>query len=87
MNAEPAEKFKEDTNMDTKITKKDLQEHFRKHDTLTLYKPDGTTISFTKHFTLALSGGYSKFTFNTYDELLAFYHKKHLNQKPHIDIG
>ena len=34
MNAEPAEKFKEDTNMDTKITKKDLQEHFRKHDTL-----------------------------------------------------
>lgn len=87
MNAEPAVRNKEDINMDTKITKKDLQEHFRKHDTLTLYKPDGTTISFTKHFTLALSGGYSKFTFNTYDELLAFYHKKHLNQKPHIDIG
>ena len=87
MNAEPAVRNKEDINMDTKITKKDLQEHFRKYDTLTLYKPDGTTISFTKHFTLALSGGYSKFTFNTYDELLAFYHKKHLSQKPHIDIG
>ena len=28
--------------MATKITKEFLQEHFRKHDAITLYKPDGT---------------------------------------------
>ena len=34
--------------METKITKEFLQDYFRKHETLTLYKPDGTPVSFTK---------------------------------------
>ena len=28
--------------MSNKISKEFLQEHFRKHDSMTLYKPDGT---------------------------------------------
>ena len=34
--------------MATKITKEFLQEHFRKHVSITLYKPDGTPVTFTK---------------------------------------
>ena len=30
------------------ITKEFLQEHFRKHDAITLYKPDGTPVTIVK---------------------------------------
>lgn len=73
--------------MANKITKEFLQEHFRKHDTLTLYRDDGSTFTFTKKHNVVLRGGGSKFTFKTYDELMAFYKKHHLCLKPVINIG
>ena len=45
--------------MDTRITREFLQEHFRKHNSLTVYKNDGNC----------------KLTFKTYDEFMSFYNK------------
>lgn len=73
--------------MANKITKAFLREHFRKHDTLIMYKPDGTPVSFTKQHRVVLIGGGSKFTFKTYDDLMAFYKKQQLCLKPVITIG
>ena len=73
--------------MTTKITKQFLQDHFRKHDTLTLYKPDGTPVSFAKQYNITLRGGGSKFTFKTYDDLMAFYKRQYLCLKPIITVG
>lgn len=73
--------------MDTKITKEFLQEHFCKHDTLTLYKPDGTPVVITKQYDYAVTGGYHKYTFKDYESLEAFYKKHHLCLKPVIAIG
>lgn len=57
------------------ITETLLREHFRKHDTITLYKSDGTPVSFSKRGSFVLCGGYSRFTFKTYEELMEFYRK------------
>lgn len=73
--------------MATKITKTFLQEHFCKHDSITLYKADGTPVTFAKHHNLVVNGGHHSFTFKTYDDLMAFYQKHHLCLKPVINIG
>lgn len=56
--------------MGTRITKEFLQEHFRKHNSLTVYKTDGTPVTFEKRHKIAMCGGYCKLTFKTYDEFL-----------------
>lgn len=73
--------------MATKLTKEFLQEHFRKHDSITLYRKDGTSFTFAKQYKIVLCGGGSKFTFKTYDDLMAFYKKQHLCLEPIITIG
>ena len=73
--------------MATTVSKEFLQEHFRKHDTLTLYRKDGSSFTFTKQHRVVLRGGYHKFTFKTYDDLMAFYKKQHLCLNPVITIG
>lgn len=70
--------------MTNKVSKEFLQEHFSKHDSITLYKPDGTAVTFHKQYNLVLKGGGFKGTFNTYDELTDFYHKRRLCLKPVI---
>lgn len=72
--------------MATKITKEFLQEHFRKHDSITLYKPDGTPITFIKQYELVMEGGHSRFRFKDYDRLMAFYNKQGFCLKPAITI-
>ena len=69
------------------ITKEFLQEHFRKHDSITLYKPDGIPITFSKQNHLVLCGGHRHMVFENYDELLAFYKKKQLSLTPVITIS
>ena len=76
-------KLKEDTYM---ITREFLKEHFRKHDSITLYKEDGTPVTFSKQYHLVLCGGHRHFVFKNYDELLAFYKKKQLSLTPVITI-
>jgi len=73
--------------MTTKITKAFLQEYFRKHDAITLYKPDGTPVTFTKQYNYVLNGGHRRFVFKDYESLVAFYKKQHLCLKPVIAIG
>ena len=77
---------KEDITMATRITKEFLQEHFRKHDSITLYKPDGTPITFIKQYELVMEGGHSRFRFKDYDKLMAFYNKQGFCLKPAITI-
>lgn len=61
--------------MDTRITREFLQEHFRKHNSLTVYKNDGTPVTFEKQYKIAMCGGNCKLTFKTYDEFMSFYNK------------
>lgn len=73
--------------MANKITKEFLQEHFRKHDSITFYKTDGTPVTFSKCHNLVVNGGHHSLPFKTYDELMTFYQKHHLCLKPVINIG
>lgn len=68
--------------MANKITKEFLQEHFRKHDSITIYKPDGTPVTFSKQHHIRLYGGHCELFFKDYDEFLAFCAKQRLRQKP-----
>ncbi len=69
-------------NMTDKIKKQFLQEHFRKNDTLTLYKPDGTPVTFSKKLHIRLYGGHCELIFEDYDKFLAFCADKRLRRKP-----
>ena len=66
------------------VTKEFLQEHFRKHDSITLYKPNGTAVIFRKQYNLVVKGGGFRGAFKTYDELTDFYRKRRLCLKPVI---
>ena len=70
--------------MATNVSREFLQEHFRKHDSLTLYKPDGTPVTFRKQYNIVLHGGHRMFKFKDYDSLMAFYRKHSLCLKPVI---
>lgn len=87
MCAVPAPRNEEENSMTNKITKQFLQEHFRKHDSITLYKADGTPVTFTKQYNYVLNGGHRRFVFKDYESLVAFYKKQHLCLKPVIAIG
>ncbi len=68
--------------MATEIKKEFLQEHFRKHDSITMYKSDGTPVTFCKQHHIRLYGGHRDLVFKDYDEFLAFCKKQRLRQKP-----
>lgn len=46
--------------MTNKVSKEFLQEHFRKHDSITLYKPDGTPVTISKQYSIMLRGGHAE---------------------------
>lgn len=74
--------------MVNEVKKEFLAEHFRKHDSITLYKPDGTPVTFSKQHHICLYGGHRDLVFKDYDEFLAFCKMQHLRQKPvPITIG
>lgn len=87
MYAVPATRNKEDTNMENEIKKDFLQEHFRKHDSITLYQPDGTPVTFGKYHNLVVTGGHRRYLVKDYESLMVFYKKQHLCLKPVITIG
>ena len=68
--------------MANKITKEFLQEYFRKNNSITMYKPDGTPVTISKRYHLRLYGGHRDLVFKDYDEFLAFCAKQRLRQKP-----
>lgn len=73
--------------MANKVSKEFLQEHFRKHDSITLYNQDGTPVTFRKQYSIMLRGGHAEIEFKSYDEFMAFYKKHHLSLKPAVIYG
>ena len=69
------------------ITQKYLQEYFDKHDSITMYKPDGTPITFTKVYEPVLVvSPHESYRFTTHEELTAFCNKHHISTHPTITI-
>lgn len=68
--------------MKNEIKKEFLQEHFRKHNSITLYNPDGIPVTFSRQHHIRLYGGHRNMVFNDYDEFLAFCKKQNLRQNP-----
>ena len=49
--------------MVNEVKKEFLAEHFRKHDSITLYKQDGTPVTFSKQHHIRLYGGHRDLMF------------------------
>ncbi len=73
--------------MATNAKQEFLQEHFRKHDSLTLYKDDGTPVTITKKYNVILQGGHHRFTFKDCGKLADFFNKHHFSLKPTITVS
>ena len=74
--------------MATDVTKKFLQEHFRKHDSLTLYKPDGTPVTIVKAYDPVLVvSPHESYRFKSHEKLTEFCNKHRISTHPTITIG
>ena len=72
----------------TKITQEFLREHFRKHDSLTLYKPDGTPVTFTKVYEpVLIVSQHEAYRFRNNERLADFCNKHHISTHPTITLG
>ena len=72
----------------TKITQEFLREHFRKHDSLTLYKPDGTPITIVKAYEpVLIFGQYESYSFRSNQRLTEFCNKHRITTRPTITLG
>lgn len=73
--------------MTNEVSKEFLQDHFRKHDSITLYKPDGTPVTISKKHNIILEGGHHRYTFKDCGELTDFFTKHHFCLKPIITVS
>ncbi len=74
--------------MATDITRDFLREHFRKHDSITLYKPDGTPITIVKVYEpLLIAGQYEAYRFRSNEKLAEFCNKHKIQARPTITLG
>ena len=73
--------------MASKLKKEFFREHFNKHDTLILYKPDGTPVTFSKRAQYVVIGGGMKYTFKDFEQLMTHYKKNNLSTTPVIEVG
>ena len=74
--------------MITTLNQASLQEHFRKHDTLTLYKSDGTPVTFTKVYEPVLVvSQYEAYRFKNNERLADFCNKHGITTHPTITLG
>ena len=70
------------------ITKEFLRNHFRKHDTLTLYKPDGTPVTIVKDYDIIFTASQHEcYRFQNHDRLTEFCNKHRINTRPTITIA
>lgn len=67
--------------MENEIKKDFLRDHFRKHNSITLYKRGGPPSVFTKQYHIKFYGGHRNMVFNEYNECLAFCKKQNLRQR------
>ena len=74
--------------MDTEVTQNLLQEHFRKHDSLTLYKKDGTPVTIVKVYEpVLIAGQYESYRFRSNEKLADFCNKHKIQARPTITLG
>ena len=71
-----------------KITQEFLREHFRKHDSLTLYKPDGTPMTFSKVYEpVLIVSQHEAYRFKNNERLAEFCNKHSISTHPIITLG
>ncbi len=74
--------------MITDVTQKSLQEHFCKHDSITLYKPDGTPVTFTKVYEpVLIVSQHEAYRFRNNERLAEFCNKHGISTHPTITLG
>jgi hypothetical protein len=74
--------------MRSTLTQKYLQEYFDKHDTLTLHKPDGTPVTFTKVYEpVLIVSQHEAYRFRNNERLAAFCNKHGISTHPTITLG
>ena len=72
----------------TKITQEFLREYFRKHDSITLYKPDSTPVIFTKVYEpVLIVSQHEAYRFKNNERLADFCNKHHISTHPTITLG
>ena len=72
----------------TKITQKFLQEHFRKHDSITLYKPDDSPVTIHKTYEPVLVvSQHEAYRFKSNECLTDFCNKHRITTRPTITLG
>ena len=64
------------------ITKEFLEKHYKFHDKLVLYTPDGIKLNFSKESHYHLSGGHASLDLMDLDDLVAFSNETKLTLKP-----
>lgn len=74
--------------MTNKPSQEFLQEHFRKHDSLTLYKLDGTPMTIVKVYEPVLVVGKDEaYHFHSNKQLTEFCNKHGIITRPTITLG
>lgn len=84
MLAPDASKFKNQEDIYMTPTTQALCEHFKKHNSLTLYKKDGTPCTFEIAYGYVLIDQYEGHGFKTLDQLVEFCNKYGFSFKPVI---
>ena len=70
------------------ITQKFLQEHFRKHDVITLYKPDGTPVTIVKVYEPVLIVSRDEaYRFRSNERLTEFCNKHQITTNPAVTLA
>lgn len=70
------------------ITQEFLQEHFHKHDSITLYKPDGTPITIIKVYEPVLTVSQEEaYRFRSNAQLTEFCNKHRITTRPTITLA
>ena len=74
--------------MITTLNQASLQEHFRKHDAITLYKPDGTPVTFSKVYEpVLIVSQHEAYRFRNNERLAEFCNKHSISTHPTITLG
>ena len=74
--------------MESKVKKEFLQEHFRKHNSITLYKPDGTSVTIVKTYEPVLVvSQHEAYRFKSNAGLTEFCNKHRITTRPTVTLA
>lgn len=73
--------------MAKEIKQEFLQEHFRKHDSITLYKQDGTPVTIVKVYEpVLIVGQYEAYQFRSNEKLTEFCNTHRITTRPTVTL-